>query len=97
MRVWDARTGRELLSLEGHAHEVYSVVMNARGDRVISGSDDERAIDVLRHLYAPFVRTNDRILTMDAISAELTTYASNAYRYAARARRAPAASSPLLR
>jgi UDPglucose 6-dehydrogenase len=48
-------------------------------DRVIIGSDDERAIDVLRHLYAPFVRTNDRILTMDAISAELTKYASNAY------------------
>ncbi|MGZ3405486.1 MAG: UDP-glucose dehydrogenase family protein [Polyangia bacterium] len=48
-------------------------------DRVIIGSDDERAIDVLRHLYAPFVRTNDRILTMDPISAELTKYASNAY------------------
>ncbi len=48
-------------------------------DRVIIGSDDDRAIDVLRHLYAPFVRTNDRILTMDAISAELTKYASNAY------------------
>ncbi len=48
-------------------------------DRIIIGSDDERAIDVLRHLYAPFVRTNDRILTMDARSAELTKYASNAY------------------
>jgi UDPglucose 6-dehydrogenase len=48
-------------------------------DRVIIGSDDSRAIDVLRHLYAPFVRTNDRILTMDARSAELTKYASNAY------------------
>jgi UDPglucose 6-dehydrogenase len=48
-------------------------------DRIILGSDDPRAIDVLRHLYAPFVRTNDRILTMDARSAELTKYASNAY------------------
>ncbi len=48
-------------------------------DRVILGSDDPRAIDVLRHLYAPFVRTNDRILAMDARSAELTKYASNAY------------------
>jgi UDPglucose 6-dehydrogenase len=48
-------------------------------DRVILGSDDSRAIDVLRHLYAPFVRTNDRILTMDARSAELTKYASNSY------------------
>jgi UDPglucose 6-dehydrogenase len=48
-------------------------------DRVILGSDEPRAIEVLRRLYAPFVRTNDRILTMDARSAELTKYASNAY------------------
>ena len=48
-------------------------------DRIIIGTDDERAQDVLRHLYAPFVRTNDRVLTMDARSAELTKYASNAY------------------
>ena len=37
-------------------------------DRVIIGSDDSRAIEVLRQLYAPFVRTDDRILLMDAIS-----------------------------
>jgi UDPglucose 6-dehydrogenase len=48
-------------------------------DRIIIGTDDERARDVLRHLYAPFVRTNDRVLLMDARSAELTKYASNAY------------------
>jgi UDPglucose 6-dehydrogenase len=48
-------------------------------DRVIIGADDPRAVDVLRHLYAPFVRTNDRILTMEPRSAELTKYASNAY------------------
>jgi UDPglucose 6-dehydrogenase len=48
-------------------------------DRVIIGADDGRAVDVLRHLYGPFVRTNDRILTMDPRSAELTKYASNAY------------------
>jgi UDPglucose 6-dehydrogenase len=48
-------------------------------DRVIVGCEDSRAADVLRHLYAPFVRTNDRMLFMDARSAELTKYASNAY------------------
>jgi UDPglucose 6-dehydrogenase len=32
----------------------------------------------LRHLYAPFVRTSDRIQVMDARSAELTKYAANA-------------------
>jgi UDPglucose 6-dehydrogenase len=48
-------------------------------DRVIIGTSDARARDVMRHLYAPFVRTNDRVLFMDARSAELTKYASNAF------------------
>jgi UDPglucose 6-dehydrogenase len=47
-------------------------------DRVIIGTDDARAAETLRHLYAPFVRTNDRVQVMDARSAELTKYAANA-------------------
>jgi UDPglucose 6-dehydrogenase len=47
-------------------------------DRVVIGSNHPRALDVLRHLYDPFVRTNDRIHVMSAPSAELTKYASNA-------------------
>jgi UDPglucose 6-dehydrogenase len=47
-------------------------------DRVVIGSNNERALEVLRHLYSPFVRTNDRIHAMDARSAELTKYAANA-------------------
>jgi UDPglucose 6-dehydrogenase len=48
-------------------------------DRVIIGCSDERAVGILRRLYAPFVRTSDRILVMDPRSAELTKYAANAY------------------
>jgi UDPglucose 6-dehydrogenase len=48
-------------------------------DRVVIGTTNDRARDVMRHLYAPFVRTNDRMLFMDARSAELTKYASNAF------------------
>jgi UDPglucose 6-dehydrogenase len=47
-------------------------------DRVILGGDDEEAIALLRALYAPFMRREDRILVMDAASAELTKYAANA-------------------
>ncbi|MBE7454276.1 MAG: UDP-glucose/GDP-mannose dehydrogenase family protein [Kofleriaceae bacterium] len=46
-------------------------------DRVILGVDDERAARVLRNLYTPFVRINDRIMVMDIRSAELTKYAAN--------------------
>jgi UDPglucose 6-dehydrogenase len=47
-------------------------------DRVVLGSNDPKAREVLRHLYTPFARTSDRIHTMDARSAELTKYAANA-------------------
>ena len=48
-------------------------------DRVVIGTSDEKARDVMRHLYAPVLRTSDRLLFMDARSAELTKYAANAY------------------
>src|SRR5262249_50702124 len=44
-----------------------------------AGPEEARARELLHRLYAPFVRTNDRILFMDAPSAELTKYAANAY------------------
>ena len=46
--------------------------------RVIVGTDDPRAREVLRELYAPFTRTNDRLQFMDPASAELSKYANNA-------------------
>lgn len=49
-----------------------------RPDRVIIGSDDERATKLMRQLYAPFNRNHDRLLEMDVRSAELTKYAANA-------------------
>ena len=47
-------------------------------DRVVLGVDNEKAGEVLRDLYAPFVRTGNDILLMDVASAEITKYAANA-------------------
>ncbi|HEX5306309.1 MAG TPA: UDP-glucose/GDP-mannose dehydrogenase family protein [Dyella sp.] len=49
-----------------------------RPERIILGSESARALGVLRSLYRPFNRNHDRILVMDARSAELTKYAANA-------------------
>ena len=49
-----------------------------RPDRVVIGADDERAVLLMRALYAPYVRNHDRILVMDVRSAEFTKYAANA-------------------
>ena len=45
---------------------------------MILGVDEQRAAEVLRDLYAPFVRTGNEILVMDVASAEITKYAANA-------------------
>jgi UDPglucose 6-dehydrogenase len=47
-------------------------------DRVIIGGSDDRAITLLYQVYAPFVPL-DRILVMDAHSAEMAKYAANAF------------------
>jgi UDPglucose 6-dehydrogenase len=47
-------------------------------DRIVVGTDSERARELLRDLYAPFNRSHDRLIEMDIKSAELTKYASNA-------------------
>ena len=46
-------------------------------DRVIIGSDDEDATDIMRMIYEPFTKNHERILIMDVKSAEMTKYASN--------------------
>ncbi|MBI4513261.1 MAG: UDP-glucose/GDP-mannose dehydrogenase family protein [Gemmatimonadetes bacterium] len=47
-------------------------------DRVVIGTESEHAKEILRELYAPFVRTGNPIVFMDLASAELTKYAANA-------------------
>jgi UDPglucose 6-dehydrogenase len=49
-----------------------------RPDRVVIGTSEPRAAEIMKELYAPFVRTGNPILIMDLESAELTKYAANA-------------------
>ena len=47
-------------------------------DRIVVGADDDRAIEMMRELYAPFNRNHERVIIMDIRSAEMTKYAANA-------------------
>jgi len=47
-------------------------------DRIVVGAEDERAIKLMRDLYAPFNRNHERTIIMDIRSAEMTKYAANA-------------------
>src|SRR5258708_6981453 len=40
VKVWDAHTGQELLTLKGQTHQIRSVVFSPDGKRLASGSKD---------------------------------------------------------
>jgi UDPglucose 6-dehydrogenase len=83
-------TIREALADRGVNHE-FAVASNPeflkegaavedfmKPDRIVIGTDSERATALLRELYAPFQRNHERLVLMDIKSAELTKYAANA-------------------
>jgi len=47
-------------------------------DRVVLGGDNAEALETLKELYDPFLRTGNPILVMDSRSAEMSKYAANA-------------------
>jgi UDPglucose 6-dehydrogenase len=48
-------------------------------DRIIVGADDPRPAEILRDLYAPFVRTGNPVMIVDIQTAEIVKYAANAF------------------
>ncbi len=46
-------------------------------DRIVIGGKSQKAIKIMTKLYAPFLRTDNRIYVMDNKSAEVTKYAAN--------------------
>ncbi|MGE5354471.1 MAG: UDP-glucose dehydrogenase family protein [Acidobacteriota bacterium] len=59
---------------EGYALEDFR-----KPDRIVIGSESQKAIEMIRELYEPFVNQGNPILEMDTASAEVTKYASNSY------------------
>lgn len=47
-------------------------------DRIVIGVDSEKADEILKRLYKPFVLNGHPIISMDIASAEMTKYAANA-------------------
>lgn len=46
-------------------------------DRVIIGTRNPKVAEIMKELYAPYVRTGNPMIVMDDVSAELTKYAAN--------------------
>lgn len=48
-------------------------------DRVVIGSNSNKASAIMQEIYSPFFRTGNRVIVMDVKSAEMTKYASNSF------------------
>jgi len=48
-------------------------------DRVIIGSESQRATEIMQELYSPFLRTGNPVIIMDVKSAEMSKYAANSF------------------
>jgi len=68
---FDVISNPEFLA-EGHAVDDFM-----KPSRVVIGSDNDKSIEIMRELYAPFTRSRDRFIEMDVLSAEMTKYVAN--------------------
>ena len=48
-------------------------------ERIIIGAENPRAAEIIREMYAPFIRTGNPVLVTDIRTAELTKYTANAF------------------
>jgi len=50
----------------------------SRPDRIVVGTDNEKAAKVMKSLYSPLVKNTEALIFMDIASAEMTKYTANA-------------------
>lgn len=73
------KTDFDVISNPEFLREGFAVDDFMKPDRVVIGTQSERAKKVMSELYSPFVRQGNPIYFMDERSAELTKYAANAF------------------
>lgn len=79
VRKFAPHTQIEVASNPEFMREGFAVEDFQRPSRVVIGSRSPWAIEALKELYAPFVRSGNPIFVMDERSSELTKYAANCY------------------
>jgi UDPglucose 6-dehydrogenase len=73
------KTDFDVVSNPEFLREGFAVDDFLKPERIVIGSNSEKAIEVMQRLYQPFVRSGNPIIIMDEKSAELTKYASNSF------------------
>jgi UDPglucose 6-dehydrogenase len=75
----NCKTDYDVVSNPEFLREGFAVDDFMKPDRVVIGTDSDRAKKIMSELYAPFVRQGNPIYFMDTRSSELTKYAANAF------------------
>lgn len=75
----NATSDFDVVSNPEFLREGFAVDDFLKPDRVVIGTQSERAMKVMGELYQPFVRQGNPIIFMDEKSAELTKYAANSF------------------
>ncbi len=75
----NCKTEFDVVSNPEFLREGFAVDDFMKPDRVVIGTESEKARRIMSDLYAPFVRQGNPIYFMDARSSELTKYAANAF------------------
>lgn len=75
----NAKCDFDVVSNPEFLREGFAVDDFLKPERIVVGSSSERATDLMKKLYSPFVRSGNPIIIMDERSAELTKYAANAF------------------
>jgi len=73
------KTDFDVVSNPEFLREGFAVDDFMKPERIVIGSNSERATEVMQRLYQPFVRSGNPVIVMDEKSAELTKYASNSF------------------
>ncbi len=75
----NAQSEFDVVSNPEFLREGFAVDDFLKPERIIIGSSSEKAIEFMKKLYKPFVRSGNPIIIMDEKSAELTKYAANSF------------------
>jgi UDPglucose 6-dehydrogenase len=74
-----AKVDFDVVSNPEFLREGFAVDDFLKPERIVIGSNSQKAIDIMQKLYKPYVRSGNPIIIMDERSAELTKYAANSF------------------